>query len=41
MLKTLNEIHIDKLIVIAIVILLCTLMLCVTGYEITELYLCR
>lgn len=41
MIKALNELHIDKIITIAIVVLLCTLMLCVTGYEITGLYLCR
>ena len=40
MFKALNEIHIDKLATIAIVIVICTLILCITGYNVADLYNC-
>ena len=40
MFKVLNELHIDKLITIGIVIVICTLILCVTGYKVADLYNC-
>ena len=41
MLKALNELHIDKILTIAIMTILCTLILCITGYNVADLYNCN